>query len=189
MRVATTTAVSHQSQAQHPPRLITIRAISPSGLICQTKKTPDEMNSCTAGRFQVRRAHLRRYSDDNANHSSTCSTDDENDTILPSAPLKPNNGSDAKQSKEGAIAAVEVQLDDSFDNIEDYVLEPKITARYPKEDHLDQPLNICLPQFCHPEGTDFIHPSEIYKIPRILHFVLTDSMGTKQYGMCLAVYE
>ena len=75
------------------------------------------------------------------------------------------------------------------DNTEDYLLEPVITARYPANDHEDQPLNPRLPQFCHPEGTDFIHPTKEYKMPRIHFFVLTDNMGGKQYGTCLTVYE
>jgi len=68
-------------------------------------------------------------------------------------------------------------------------LEPKITARYPAEDHEDQPLNLRLPQFCHPQGTDIIYPTSQYKMPRIHHFVLTDNIGGKQYGTCLTVYE
>ena len=68
-------------------------------------------------------------------------------------------------------------------------LEPKITARYPSKDHKDQPLNSRLPQFCHPQGTDIIYPTSQYKMPRIHHFVLTDSSGGKQYGTCLTVYE
>lgn len=68
-------------------------------------------------------------------------------------------------------------------------LEPKITARYPSKDHKDQPLNLRLPQFCHPQGTDIIYPTSQYKMPRVHHFVLTDNMGGKQYGTCLTVYE
>jgi len=80
------------------------------------------------------------------------------------------------------------------DNYEDYdvgstLLEPKITARYPPTDHADQPLNLRLPQFCHPEGTDLIHPTTEYKMPRVHHFVLTDSAGGKQYGTALTVFE
>ena len=68
-------------------------------------------------------------------------------------------------------------------------LEPKITARYPPKDYEDQPLNLRLPQFCHPQGTDIIYPTSKYKMPLIHHFVLTDNMGGKQYGTCLTVYE
>lgn len=56
-------------------------------------------------------------------------------------------------------------------------------------DRKDQPLNKMLPQFCYPQGTDFIHPSSEYKMPHIHHFVLTDSKAGKLYGTCLTVYE
>eukprot|EP00984_Skeletonema_dohrnii_P021578 scaffold10823_cov126-Skeletonema_dohrnii-CCMP3373.AAC.2 len=79
--------------------------------------------------------------------------------------------------------------DDEEDNKHLTALEPKITARYPSKDHKDQPLNLRLPQFCHPQGTDIIYPTSQYKMPRIHHFVLTDNMGCKQYGTCLTVYE
>jgi len=69
------------------------------------------------------------------------------------------------------------------------LLEPKITARYPSQDHPDRPLNPRLPQFCHPEGTELIRPTSEYKMPRVHHFVLTDSMGGKLYGTALTVYE
>ena len=79
--------------------------------------------------------------------------------------------------------------DDEEDNKYLPALESKITARYPSKDHKDQPLNLRLPQFCHPQGTDIIYPTSQYKMPRIHHFVLTDNMGCKQYGTCLTVYE
>jgi len=69
------------------------------------------------------------------------------------------------------------------------LLEPQITARHPPIDHADQPLNLRLPQFCHPEGTELIHPTLEYKMPRVHYFVLTDSMGGKLYGTALTVYE
>ena len=78
---------------------------------------------------------------------------------------------------------------DSNDNIGNVLLEPKITARYPAHDHPDRPLNPRLPQFCHPEGTELIRPTSEYKMPRVHHFVLTDSMGGKLYGTALTVYE
>jgi len=46
-----------------------------------------------------------------------------------------------------------------------------------------------LPHFCYPQGIDDIVPSHEYKMPRIHHFVLTDSAGGKLYGTCLTVYE
>ena len=76
------------------------------------------------------------------------------------------------------------------DECGDAILEPKITARYPPHDHPDRPLNPRLPQFCHPEGTsELIRPTSEYRMPRVHHFVLTDSMGGKLYGTALTVYE
>lgn len=75
------------------------------------------------------------------------------------------------------------------DDIDDCMLEPVITARFPPFDHPGQPLNPMLPQFCYPQGIDHIVPSHEYKMPRIHHFVLTDSAGGKLYGTCLTVYE
>jgi hypothetical protein len=71
----------------------------------------------------------------------------------------------------------------------DALLEPRITARYPPADHPDRPLNPRLPQFCHPEGTDLIRPTPTYRMPRVHHFALTDSMGGRLYGTALTVYE
>jgi len=75
------------------------------------------------------------------------------------------------------------------DGVDDFVLEPVITAKYPPVDHSDQPLNPMIPKFCHPQGSDVIVPVKEYKMPTVHHFVLTDSKGGKLYGTCLTVYE
>eukprot|EP00986_Skeletonema_menzelii_P008652 scaffold3743_cov155-Skeletonema_menzelii.AAC.7 len=75
------------------------------------------------------------------------------------------------------------------DDIDDCILEPVITSQYPPVDHPGQPLNPMLPHFCYPQGIDQIVPSHEYIMPRIHHFVLTDSAGGKLYGTCLTVYE
>jgi hypothetical protein len=165
----------------------------------------DKMNSRTAGRFEVRRAHLNNVAavateeniptikesdgkDETASTTSTSSTVDETpeegatdgvDTLKPSTGLAFNIPQDNHAPGSKSID----------DDTEDYLLEPVITARYPAKDHEDQPLNPRLPQFCHPEGTELIQPTKEYKMPRIHFFVLTDNMGGKQYGTCLTVYE
>jgi len=191
----------------------------------------DKMNSRTAGRFEVRRAHLMKYSEPEqeqggghdsyaalggiaeSNHGgkamtrqnsvdSTASTDEEDDgtpgrvvKFQPSVPLafgtskNSVNSAELEKQQSSQQQQQQQQQQQAEDDIEDYALEPVITARYPKEDYPDQPLNIRLPHFCHPEGTDFIFPTREYKMPRIHHFVLTDSLGGKQYGTCLTVYE
>jgi len=68
------------------------------------------------------------------------------------------------------------------------LLEPVITSQYPPVDHIDQPLNPMITQFCHPHG-DVIVPLHEYKMPTVHHFVLTDAKGGKLYGTCLTVYE
>lgn len=73
--------------------------------------------------------------------------------------------------------------------LKECVLQPVITARYPAKDRPTHPLNPQLPQFCHPEGSEYIYPTTEYKMPKIHHFVLTESNGGKLYGTCLTVYE
>ena len=74
------------------------------------------------------------------------------------------------------------------EDIDDSLLEPVITSQYPPVDHIDQPLNPMITQFCHPHG-DVIVPLHEYKMPTVHHFVLTDAKGGKLYGTCLTVYE
>ncbi|OEU09619.1 DENN-domain-containing protein [Fragilariopsis cylindrus CCMP1102] len=68
-----------------------------------------------------------------------------------------------------------------------YTFAPKITARFPLEDHSDHPLNPMVTQFCFPVG-DIIQPSE-YRMPSAHHFVMTNDKGRKVYGTCLTIYE
>mmetsp|Transcript_3652 Transcript_3652/g.6593 ORF Transcript_3652/g.6593 Transcript_3652/m.6593 type:complete len:1307 (+) Transcript_3652:173-4093(+) len=123
----------------------------------------DKMNSRTKGRFDVRRVHLSSSINSSTSHR--------------------------RRSSDNSTNSTDSEYDAMTDGVESTLLEPKITARYPPTDHADQPLNLRLPQFCHPEGTELIHPTTEYKMPRVHHFVLTDSMGGKQFGTCLTVYE
>jgi hypothetical protein len=65
---------------------------------------------------------------------------------------------------------------------------PKVTARFPLEDHSDHPVNPMVTQFCFPEG-DLIYPSTEYSMPCAHHFVMTNDKGRKVYGTCLTIYE
>jgi pentatricopeptide repeat protein len=65
---------------------------------------------------------------------------------------------------------------------------PRITARYPEVDYIDNPLNPMITQFCYPHSESII-PSETYIMPKIHYFVLTNDRGRKVYGTCLTVYE
>jgi hypothetical protein len=186
----------------------------------------DKMNSRTLGRFEVRKAHLAKYTGDDsdsdsenddiggilggynsqsipilnkesnsvretASTTSTASTEEENtEKKMAGISLQPNSVPlNVKLPKKTKVGGAITKKEQAEDDVESYLLQPTITARYPKEDHEDQPLNIRLPQFCHPEGTDFISPTTNYKMPRIHHFVLTDNMGGKLYATCLTVYE
>ncbi|KAL3809617.1 hypothetical protein ACHAXA_006616 [Cyclostephanos tholiformis] len=122
----------------------------------------DAMNPRTRGRFEVRRVHLPT--------TPTPVVDGSTDAISPNDA----NAEDDEGEDEGVANAL---------------LEPRITARYPPNDHPNRPLNPRLPQFCHPESTGLIRPTSVYRMPRVHHFVLTDSMGGKLYGTALTVYE
>jgi hypothetical protein len=69
-----------------------------------------------------------------------------------------------------------------------HTFEPKVTARFPLEDHRDNPFNPMLSHFCFPGG-DIIVPSKEFQMPSVHHFVLTNDKGRKVYGICLTVYE
>eukprot|EP00579_Thalassiosira_antarctica_P013794 CAMPEP_0201947094 /NCGR_PEP_ID=MMETSP0903-20130614/54759_1 /ASSEMBLY_ACC=CAM_ASM_000552 /TAXON_ID=420261 /ORGANISM="Thalassiosira antarctica, Strain CCMP982" /LENGTH=1385 /DNA_ID=CAMNT_0048490219 /DNA_START=26 /DNA_END=4183 /DNA_ORIENTATION=+ len=72
--------------------------------------------------------------------------------------------------------------------------QPQITARYPLEDHEDNPL---LPEsitaFCFPSGKIPIIASEgndtANNMPKVHYFVTTGESGQKMYGTCLTVWE
>ena len=69
-----------------------------------------------------------------------------------------------------------------------HTFKPVVTARYPLEDHKDNPLNPMILHFCYPTG-DVIVPVEQYEMPRVHHFVLTLGCGRKMYATCLTVLE
>ncbi|EED90263.1 hypothetical protein THAPSDRAFT_8075 [Thalassiosira pseudonana CCMP1335] len=175
------------------------------------KARPPETNKGTmdtrsSARYEARRAHLVDQPDliiddrkpvfrlatvnNSLSTSSTCSSAEDFDL-----PLRKYESSASMGKDELIPSKVFVSHNDTKEsnhNIEvlkDYFLNPVITARYPREDRPDQPLNPMLPQFCHPHGTGMMYPSTEYKMPRIHHFVLTDSKGEKLYGTCLTVYE
>ena len=115
--------------------------------------------------------------------SSTCSSDDLETSI---------RGKDKNDIMPSANFQGMTACNDEYDGnlMKECVLQPVISARYPAEDRSDHPLNPRLPQFCHPEGSsEYIHPTTEYRMPRIHHFVLTESNAGKLYGTCLTVFE
>ena len=172
----------------------------------------DNLDARTLARFEARRGHLQgqgNVDNDSAVHlasianfsshfttstcsssaASTCSSDDCD--LRSQDYMQSIQGMRPSLNLSGISSSPMPTLKSSApnDEAEDYPLEPVITARYPAEDRPDHPLNPMLPQFCHPQGTGFIHPSREYKMPRVHHFVLTDSKAGKLYGTCLTVYE
>jgi len=69
------------------------------------------------------------------------------------------------------------------------VYKPEITARYPLEDHHDNPLNNMVASFCFSILGDKIVEVTDFQLPKIHHFVLTDEAGRKMYGTCLTIWE
>lgn len=66
--------------------------------------------------------------------------------------------------------------------------EPRVTSRFPLEDHLDNKLDVfAVAQFCNP-SSEAIELTE-YRMPHVHHFVLTNDKGKKIYGTCLTIYE
>jgi hypothetical protein len=105
----------------------------------------------------------------------------------------------SSSTRRGASENIRIGHDgDSYDRHRGYdnedgsaagmLFEPVITARYPPIDRPDQPLNPMIPKFCHPQG-DGVMPSDVYRLPTVHYFVLTDSRGGKMYGTCLTVHE
>ncbi|KAL7537211.1 hypothetical protein ACHAXR_007661 [Thalassiosira sp. AJA248-18] len=95
-----------------------------------------------------------------------------------------NNGSTSKQPSSSSSP----QLDGSE-------FQPQITARYPLENHEENPL---LPEsitaFCFPSGKIPIVSSnstveEANSMPKVHYFVTTGESGQKMYGTCLTVWE
>jgi hypothetical protein len=158
--------------------------------------TFDDLDARTEMRFASRYSHLPGGPGQQVDHvhlssigfrkslstSSTCSSDD--------FELSVSRGkNDLMPTSTNFSGVAAPNTSSSADLFNQCVLEPVITARYPAKDRENHPLNPKLPSFCHPEGSEFIHPTTEYKMPRIHHFVLTESNASKLYGTCLTVYE
>lgn len=101
--------------------------------------------------------------------SSTCSSDDFDSSIR-------GNDKNSMVPTSTNFSGVASANQTRGDLLKDCVLEPVITARYPAKDRPKHPLNPKLPQFCHPEASEYIYPTTEYKMPRVHHFVLTVSV-------------
>eukprot|EP00536_Pseudo-nitzschia_multiseries_P000357 jgi/Psemu1/317290/estExt_fgenesh1_pm.C_50007 len=122
---------------------------------------------------------------DESREDPSSSSSTENTTTLP--PPKPRETWNRQEGAEENIRLPETHAADSGADCS-HVFVPKVTARFPSEDHSDHPLNPMITQFCFPVG-DIIYPSTEYKMPSAHHFVLTNDKGRKVYGTCLTIYE
>ena len=157
----------------------------------------DELDSRTEMRYESRSAHLPGgQGQGQVDHvhlssigfrkslstSSTCSSEDYDASLHSSG----NSNMLPTSTNFSGVAASNAS---NGNLLKECVLEPVITARYPAKDRPKHPLNPKLPQFCHPEGSEYIFPTTEYKMPKVHHFVLTESNAGKLYGTCLTVYE
>jgi hypothetical protein len=157
----------------------------------------DELDQRTGMRFDYRGAHLPGGQGQvdhvhlssiayrkSLSTSSTCSSDDYDSSI---------HGNDKNNMNmmptNTNFSGVASSNPSNGQLLKGCVLEPVITARYPATDRPKHPLNLKLPQFCHPEGSEYIFPTTQYTMPRVHHFVLTESNAGKLYGTCLTVME
>lgn len=68
-----------------------------------------------------------------------------------------------------------------------YDTKPLITARYPIQDHRDNPLHENVTFFCHPSGG--IRLSMEPNMPKVHFFVATGGHGAQMYGTCFTIWE
>ncbi len=101
----------------------------------------------------------------------------------------------SKASSRGASENIHIPGEEEFNGSDDnnesnsnVLLVPVETARYPPQDHTDNPFNPMISHFCFPQGQG-IQLTTDYVMPRIHYFVLTNDRGKKMYGTCLTVYE
>ena len=102
------------------------------------------------------------------------------------APPKPRETWNRDEGAEENIRAPGTSEENGAEYLHSFA--PKVTARFPREDHSDHPVNPMVSQFCFPEG-DIVYPTTEYSMPSVHHFVMTNDKGRKVYGTCLTVYE
>ena len=101
-----------------------------------------------------------------------------------------SNNSVGSGGSRGATENIHIPGEDNEneDSKNNMYLLPVETARYPLQDHSDNPLNPMITHFCFPQG-EKIQLITDYIMPKIHYFVLTNDRGKKLYGTCLTVYE
>ena len=162
--------------------------LSPEPLNPPTEKKKPQVTS----RFRFRSVK-REGGGDNPIGSSFSNESDEKKEPDNVAYDSKNNSNEAPPTPRKEWTRDEAKSDENIhmpsDQDESYhAFQPIITARFPLEDHGDNPLNPMITHFCYPSG-DMIVPSQVYELPRVHHFVLTNDKGRKVYGTCLTMFE
>jgi len=111
-----------------------------------------------------------------------------------------HEGDDAGSAKEERSACAGMSSENmhgsqtsgmSFDGeaefVDDNDFQPVITARYPLQDHDDNPLQDSVTCFCHPDGSIRLRTKPC--MPKVHYFVSTGGKGQQMYGTCLTIFE
>jgi len=201
---ATTTATTKEGSPSQTPRTPTLKR-RPQAVSANQKKTYDNDNykKCNDDREgvspkrigrslkEVVENHEKTGTDHAINH--TLSPDHYEDvngyepssTILPPPTPREKWNRNLEEDEE---VGDNIRFPDMHIGNDSYTFAPKVTARFPLEDHADHPLNPMVTQFCFPVG-DIIIPAKEYRMPSVHHFVMTNEKGRKLYGTCLTIYE
>ena len=100
-------------------------------------------------------------------------------------PQTPNNN---ERSNSNTSSANNNNNNNTNNKIDGSEFQPQITARYPLQDHDDNPLLIdSVTAFCYPSGQIPIKTENT--MPKVHYFVTTGESGQKMYGTCLTVWE
>lgn len=116
--------------------------------------------------------------------------------VISSVPKKLENsfGKEKEDTERNvnATAPTDWKVNIAFESDQDeyvasYDIQPVITARYPVQDHRDNPLHENVTFFCHPSGG--IRLCMEPNMPKVHFFVATGGHGAQMYGTCFTVWE
>ncbi|KAI2506972.1 Rab guanyl-nucleotide exchange factor [Fragilaria crotonensis] len=81
-----------------------------------------------------------------------------------------------------------IEFDDDEDiYVDDFDFQPKITARFPLQDHHENPLHESVTFFCYPSGAIQLRMEK--SMPKAHFFAATGGSGKQMYGTCLTLWE
>ncbi|CAB9498860.1 DENN domain-containing protein 5B [Seminavis robusta] len=118
--------------------------------------------------------------------------------VISSVPQKVENSFGEDKDKPdstrnvNATAPTDWKVNIAFEKEEDeyvacYDIKPIITARFPVQDHRDNPLHENVTFFCHPSGGIRICMEP--NMPKVHFFCATGGHGAQMYGTCFTVWE